>query len=187
MHHPGVSIRWAIVACWSVQGVSSSHTLLCNIMSESSFCIWKCRRKLNTWRLCSGLLEFLGRFLSSPTIRSWWSQWAVMATYLCYSWWRWGSETLWRKSNAYWIFGLKTNLGSNSCTTCMQQAWRAICLWYLEIQAAICSKPGCPNFMSYGMSTMLICNVVTFLFHNLGLFFILWHGKKFLAHCHGSL
>jgi hypothetical protein len=33
----------------------------------------------------------------------------------------------------------------------------------------------------------LICNVVTFLFHNLALFFIPWHGNKFLAHCHGSL
>ncbi len=174
--HAGVCREWVLhTQCCVTSWVS--HPVAFENAGENSIC-----------RDCIVVcLNFLADFLSSPTIRSWWSQWAVMATCLCYSWWRWWSETLWRKSNAYWIFGLKTNLGSNSCTTCMQQAWRAIYLWCLEIQAAICSKPGCPNFMSYGMSTMLICNVVTFLFHNLALFFIPWHGNKFLAHCHGSL
>jgi hypothetical protein len=32
--------------------------------------------------------------LSTPAIRSWWSQCLVMAAHSCYSWWRWRSDTL---------------------------------------------------------------------------------------------
>ncbi len=63
-------------------------------------------------------------------------------------------------------FRLKTNWGN--WHTCMQQVWRAICLWCLEVQAAICTQAGCPKFVSYGMRPMLIYNLVHGRFDNLG-------------------
>ncbi len=54
-------------------------------------------RKIKTWTFVNCLPAILSRFiyLSTPTIRNWWSQCRVMATSHCHIQWRWWSHTLW--------------------------------------------------------------------------------------------
>ncbi len=52
-------------------------------------------------------------FLSMPTVRSWWSQWRVMAVHHCYSWWRWWSRMLWVMLMRLWLESL------SSCFFCV--------------------------------------------------------------------
>jgi len=52
-------------------------------------------------------------FLSMPTVRSWWSQWGVMAVHHCYSWWRWQSRMLWVMLMRLWLESL------SSCFFCV--------------------------------------------------------------------
>jgi hypothetical protein len=52
-------------------------------------------------------------FLSMLTVRSWWSQWGVMAVHHCYSWWRWWSRMLWVMLMRLWLESL------SSCFLCV--------------------------------------------------------------------
>jgi hypothetical protein len=42
-------------------------------------------------------------FLSTPSVRSWWSQWEVMAACCCCSWWRCWSNILWVTLIRLWL------------------------------------------------------------------------------------
>jgi hypothetical protein len=71
--------------------------VLANIMTESSCCFWNCDRSAGQ-RFCVMVCSDFGLIIMysfTPTVRSWWSQWVVMAACHCYLWWRWWSDTLW--------------------------------------------------------------------------------------------
>ncbi len=66
-------------------------------MTESSCCFWKCDRSAGH-RFCVMVCADFGLIIMysfTPTVRSWWSQWVIMAACHCYLWWRWWSDTLW--------------------------------------------------------------------------------------------
>lgn len=42
-------------------------------------------------------------YISTTTVRSWWSQWRVMAANYCYSWWRWWPDALWFTLTTLWL------------------------------------------------------------------------------------
>jgi hypothetical protein len=68
-------------------------------------CFWKFERK-SGWEFCVRVcLEFgwIIMYLSTPTIKSWWSQLWVMAVCHCYSLWRWQSNTLWVTLVRLWL------------------------------------------------------------------------------------
>ncbi len=48
--------------------------------------------------------------LSTPTVRSWRSQWVVRPAHHCFLWWRWWSDTLWVTLVRLWLHLLSCNL-----------------------------------------------------------------------------
>jgi hypothetical protein len=68
-----------------------------NIMTESSHRFQECNRNSGHNRLYNGLPKVFGFIivLIYTLVRSWWSQFRVMAARHCYSWWRWWSNTMW--------------------------------------------------------------------------------------------
>jgi hypothetical protein len=108
------NMKWSLpsLACCSSREDTLAHFLICyiswvlaNIMTESSCCFWKCDRNSGC-RFCIMVHPDLGRLLytqSTPTIRSWWSQWVVMAACHCYLWCRWWSDTLWATLIRFWL------------------------------------------------------------------------------------
>ncbi len=49
-------------------------------------------------------------YLSTPTVRSWWIQWVVMAACHCYSWWGWCFDALWSILIRLWLHSLSCHL-----------------------------------------------------------------------------
>jgi hypothetical protein len=72
---------------WWVFSISYISWVLANIMTESSHWFQKCDRNSGHSfyiRVCPDFgLIFI--YLSTPTMRSWWSPWVVMAAHYCYS------------------------------------------------------------------------------------------------------
>ncbi len=93
-------------ACCSFCNVS---WLLANVMTKSSCCFWKCNRNSGHRIFVSWFAQYFGQVIiniSTPTVRSWWSQWGVMAAHHCYSWGRWWSDTLWATFRRLWLHSL---------------------------------------------------------------------------------
>jgi hypothetical protein len=62
--------------------------VLANIMTKSSQCFWKCFQDTQDADSVQWFAQILGWFImyiSTPTIRNWWSLWVVMAAPHCYS------------------------------------------------------------------------------------------------------
>ncbi len=49
-------------------------------------------------------------YLSTPTVRSWWILWVVMAACHCYSWWGWWFDALWAILIRLWLYSLSCHL-----------------------------------------------------------------------------
>jgi hypothetical protein len=49
-------------------------------------------------------------YLSTPTVRSWWIQWVVMAACHCYYWWGWCFDALWAILIRLWLHSLSCHL-----------------------------------------------------------------------------
>ncbi len=67
-------------------------------MTESSCCFWKCNRN-SRCRFCIMVCPDFGVIIiylsTTPTVRSWWSQWVVMAACHCNLWCQsWCSDSL---------------------------------------------------------------------------------------------
>jgi hypothetical protein len=75
------------------------------------------QQKLRTQILYNILPELWADYylLITPTVRSWGSQWVVIAAGHCYWQWRWWSDTLWATLTRWWPHAV-------SC--CLQSVWR---------------------------------------------------------------
>ncbi len=96
--------------------------VLASMMTESSSCFWNVTETQDAdvcMMVCLKCLVDL-LFLSTPTIGSLWTQWAVMAASHCYSWWRWWSDTLlvtlirlWPRHSCHMSFGFVNRKNDN--------------------------------------------------------------------------